>query len=218
MRRRIGVASSVTSVEGQERTSIEDKHRQQQLDAFMEDMARLREVRPSDPAKDMSAPLASISAGSSYTRIWTQETWDNHDAPPLRRYAKHIFRWHTSTTARRILPAVLVAGLHAGVVAYLATSNPAMRSLLAQLGASNALTAMTAPLALLLTLRTNQSISRLLESRMVWGRLIRRCGSMGGLLHEYVLPHDPAAAMEVSLRIQTNQPGRRMLSHLRLTP
>ena len=49
-------------------------------------------------------------------------------------------------------------------------------------------------------------------------RLIRRCGSMGGLLHEYVLPHDPAAAMEVSLRIQTNQPGRRMLSHLRLTP
>lgn len=33
---------------------------------------------------------------------------------------------------------------------------------------------------------------------MVWGRIIRRCGSMGGLLSQYVFPSQPAAALEAA--------------------
>lgn len=98
---------------------------QQLLSDFTEDMAALRAIRPSDPAQDPSAPTHKISLGSTYARIWTQETWDSHDRPPLQRYWKHIRCWHTSSTARRIIPVVLLTGLHAGIVSFLGNRNPA---------------------------------------------------------------------------------------------
>ena len=55
--------------------------------------------------------------------------------------------------------------------------------------------ALSAPLALLLTLRANASLGRLNEARLSWGRLILRGRNLAALLRVYVLPFHPAEAI-----------------------
>ena len=44
---------------------------------------------------------------SSYTRLWTAATWQQHSDPrPHERYWKHLVKWRHSVTASRILPTI----------------------------------------------------------------------------------------------------------------
>lgn len=165
--------------------------RQLLLQAFCDDLQILQKLRPPIPSADISAKKTIISAGSSYTRLWTHSTWTHHGKGPLTRYSRHIFRWTASTTARRILPTVLVAALWAAVVS-IATRTRLGGSLVGgslQLGgaASTSISTLAAPLALLLTLRANASMARLLEARQAWGRLALNGRSLASLLHVYLM-------------------------------
>jgi putative membrane protein len=55
--------------------------------------------------------------------------------------------------------------------------------------------ALSAPLALLLTLRANASLGRLNEARQTWGKLILRGRNLAALLRVYVLPYHPSEAV-----------------------
>jgi len=62
-------------------------------------------------------------------------------------------------------------------------------------GASAAMAALSAPLALLLTLRANASLGRLNESRVLFGRMILRGRNLASILKTYVYPQNPTAAI-----------------------
>jgi predicted membrane chloride channel (bestrophin family) len=224
----------------------DDDNGNQLLQAFCDDLEVLQKLRPPIPSADISQKQTIISAGSSYTRLWTHSTWENHGKAPLTRYSRHILRWAASTTARRILPTVLVAALWAAFVSLLATMHQqrtAIRLLgeagslvggSLQLGsaASTALSTLAAPLALLLTLRANASMARLLEARQAWGRLVLNGRSLASLLHVYLMSpsssnrkQDHAAAMlaarylcilgwilKANLRGETDESQREVLS------
>jgi len=148
------------------------------------DLATLTALKPPQPSADESIQPAIVSAGSSYTRIWTHSTWKVQSDPPHRRYVRHILRWHKSTTARKVLPTVVLACLWSVVVSlltkYCATADvrytvmiPVQKLLTsAASSTSPAFSFLSAPLALLLTLRANASMARLLEARQAWGRLV----------------------------------------------
>jgi hypothetical protein len=48
------------------------------LGSFSADLDRLSELRPPIAAADISAEKTIISAGSSYTRLWTHSSWRRH--------------------------------------------------------------------------------------------------------------------------------------------
>lgn len=156
-------------------------------------------ARPSFLDVDCSLPLAIVSAGSSYTRIWTHDTWDQHSFPPHRRYVRHLRRWYLSTTARKVSPTVAFACAWGVLVSSLARSY--------QVGAAPAVlkTAMewssptfsflSAPLALLLTLRANASMARLLEARGAWGRMVLGTRTLSSILRTHVFPVHPSGAV-----------------------
>lgn len=151
---------------------------------FAADISKLAEMRPPFPSADISAIEIFISAGSSYTKLWTHETWKRHATPPHVRYFRHVWRWSASTTARRVLPAVLIAVAWATVVSLAATFWPHFGNVVVskQTGASAAASALSAPLALLLTLRANSSMERLLEARKAWGRVVLHSSALANIV------------------------------------
>ncbi|KAG7344515.1 bestrophin, RFP-TM, chloride channel [Nitzschia inconspicua] len=166
------------------------------LQDFASDIDALSTLRPPRTDADISAPFTLISAGSSYTRLWTHSTWQQHSRPPHSRYARHVLRWHTSTTARQIFPTVLISVAWAIVLSLLSKRMPLFNAMLDQVhGSTTAVSLLTAPLALLLTLRANFSLSRLQEARALLGRLVLHCRTLSGLLRVYTLPNAPRTTM-----------------------
>jgi hypothetical protein len=53
-------------------------HYKDLLGSFSTDLDRLTELRPPIAAADISAEKTIISAGSSYTRLWTHSSWRRH--------------------------------------------------------------------------------------------------------------------------------------------
>jgi len=168
-----------------------------ELSQFSKDLQQLAAIRPSDPSADQSAPIALISAGSSYTRLWTPLTWLKHADPPHVRYIRHISKWPLSTSAKKIFPAVIISATYSLVMSYIFRHARIGKYQLTATtkGAAAALGALTAPLALLLTLRANASLGRLNEARVLWGRLILRGRNLASVLKVYVMPIDPATAI-----------------------
>lgn len=62
-------------------------------------------------------------------------------------------------------------------------------------GASASVSALSAPLALLLTLRANASMTRLLEARVAWGLFTLHSRSIANILQVYLLPLEPEASI-----------------------
>jgi putative membrane protein len=118
-------------------------------------------------------------------------------SPPHVRYARHVWKWPASTTARRILPAVLITVVWATCVSLVVNSSPRLGAaiLSGKTGAGASVSALSAPLALLLTLRANASMTRLLEARLAWGRLALHSRSIANLLQVYLLPVEPEASI-----------------------
>jgi hypothetical protein len=53
-------------------------HYRDLLGSFVADLDRLSVLRPPIAAADISAEKTIISAGSSYTRLWTHSSWRRH--------------------------------------------------------------------------------------------------------------------------------------------
>jgi putative membrane protein len=117
--------------------------------------------------------------------------------PPHIRYLRHVWRWRASTTARRILPAVLMSVVWATCMSLAVKSSPTLGAaiLSGKTGASASVSALSAPLALLLTLRANASMIRLLEARLAWGCFTLHSRSIANLLQVYLLPLEPEASI-----------------------
>ena len=180
-----------------EPTGFGDLPAKEQLAEFSKNLVQLSAIRPPDPSADQSAPIALISAGSSYTRLWTPLTWLKHADPPHVRYIRHIRRWPLSTSARKILPAVIISAIYSLVMSYIFRHAKIGKYQLnaATKGAAAALGSLSAPLALLLTLRANASLGRLNEARILWGRVILRGRNLASTLKVYVMPIDPETAI-----------------------
>ena len=176
--------------------SVNEASSSSQITDFARDLRRLSILRPAIPHADFSAPLEMVSAGSSYTRIWNAETWKRHTLSyPHERYIRHLKRWRYSTTAQKVFPAALFSAAWAFVVCIIVKASPGSMLVQASKGVFAALGPLSAPIALLLTLRTNAALGRLNEARVAWGRLVLHARSYAALLRSYILPYYPEAAI-----------------------
>ena len=168
------------------------------LSELQDDFNTLTELRPPNPLADISFPAAVVSDGSSYTRIWTVQTWNIHSHPPHRRYFRHVRKWTQSKTARKVLPMVCMATCWSFVVTLLANYfqyRPIPSRIISAAGTSSTVSLLSAPLALLLTLRANASLARLLAARQAWGALVLHTRGLSSMLANYIYPINPQAAI-----------------------
>jgi hypothetical protein len=151
---------------------------------FHSDVARLTELRKTE----MSQVQYISTTGSTYTVLWTKEAWDDHIH--ISRYWRHFTTWHLSTTAMVIWPPVIFFGVWAAALCL------AKNYLKVDLSVPLApLTLVTTALALLLTTKTNQSLIRLLEARLAWGKLVLHARVIAGILHTRLYPVNAGAAL-----------------------
>jgi len=147
------------------------------------------------PLTNITTPCNLISCDTSYTKSWTLKDWDEHCQVSILRYYMHAMSWSKSTTAHHILPTIGLIGIWSSVVSILSSkvlffsTNPSKFAV--------TLTFLQAPIVLLLTLRTNRALDRLLESRKAWGALTRSARCLMGVVCSHVLPHHEELALIV---------------------
>lgn len=150
---------------------------------FRSDVSVLAKTR----AKELPQLHYISHTGSTYTVLWNPAAWDSHIS--TWRYVRHIMTWHLSSTARVIVPVVATFTAWA---AFVCLAEPAFGIKLTMTMAP--LTLVSSALALLLTLRTNQSLTRLLEARLAWGKAVLHARILAGMLLTRVCPVNPSAA------------------------
>jgi putative membrane protein len=97
------------------------------------------------------------------------------------------------------MPMVLISAAWASLVSLMASmlsksTGQCYKSALQAHGSSATFSLLAAPLALLLTLRANASVSRLFEGRLLFGSLVTHSRSLASVLKIHVFPHYPQAA------------------------
>ena len=157
--------------------------------ALRDDVAALAATLGPDP----SLRCDLVSAGSTYTRLWTEEDWRQHAS--ICRYSRHLRFWHKSTIARAIAPLVAAATLWAAAVAVFGERYPNYRLSLP----FQPMLLFGQAITLLLTMRTNASLARLAEARALAGRVGTTCREIAGLLVAYVDDEDRSTAPLVQL-------------------
>jgi len=163
---------------------------------FINDVHQISSLQPQS---NLTKPCFLVSRDSSYTKSWTNRDWEIHCTRPLKRYARHMKMWKSSSTAKAVLPTVLLLVSWSVVVSALYTQNDLVAAFLTKSKLSTSLIAtLGSPIALLLTLRTNRSLDRVLDARKAYGQVNRSSRSLMGLVCAYVLPFSPRKALLVA--------------------
>ena len=158
--------------------------REKLLQQFSHDMSKLQLL----PVTKLTTPCHLISKDTSNTKAWKLEDWDRHCASSLERYTRHVRSWPRSTSTRSILPTVLLV-LSWSTIILFATSKyspPIIANLILQSSLSYGLIGtFLSPIALLLSLRANQALNRLMDVRKAWGQMSRSTRSLAGVIATY---------------------------------
>lgn len=128
-------------------------------------------------------PCHLILKDRSNTKPWTLEDWERHTVPSVWRYMQHISMWPTSTTTHCILPAVFIEMAWTALV--LAFAKHSRHAHAVPRLPTTLISASVSPIALLLSIRANQALNRLLEARKAWGLMGRCIRSITGVLTAY---------------------------------
>jgi len=156
--------------------------RKDSVETFLNDLAQLSSLPDVDLVTDTHS-----KRDSSYTKSWTAAEWKLHQRDAFFRYRHHLRTWFQSPTALAVLPAVGACTAWAAVVLLLASQFDHVVLTHVSTAAFNA------PIALLLTLRTNRSLDRLFEARNQWGITMRAVTSLAGMANVYFDSDDTAA-------------------------
>ena len=142
-------------------------------------------------------PCHRLMKDRSNTKPWTLQDWEGHTVPSVWRYLQHIRSWPTSTTTHCILPAVFIEIMWTALVLFFAKHSKHAHAV-PRLPMS-LISASVSPIALLLSIRANQALNRLLEARKAWGLMGKCIRSMTGVLTAYCVIGDDED--ETSLRL-----------------
>ena len=163
-------------------------NRHDSVEHFLSDLEKLSSLQNGDI--DLLRNTHS-KRDSSYTKSWSFPEWERHQAEALIRYRRHLATWITSPTALAVLPAVGALVAWALFVLMLSSFSSTVHEFLRGLGAQpgggglSTMASFNAPIALLLTLRTNRSLDRLLEARQQWGVTTKAVTSLTGMSQIY---------------------------------
>jgi predicted membrane chloride channel (bestrophin family) len=119
--------------------------------------------------------------------VWNNEAWDRHMS--RWRYLREIVYIFRSRLLKRIAPQLTVTLVWAYIVCKLvAVNHPLTQKMHMSL---TSLSLVSTFVAALLTLRSNQGLSRLAEARSAWGRVVALSRDTAQSMATYVYPLNP---------------------------
>jgi len=149
----------------------------------------LHDLRSGDSDPCIPKYIMGRANAFSYSKTWTLEDWEYHSS--RRRYFRYLFKLPQSRLFRRIMPmqmALLTWTLVSiWIEGFCFVKKPQIPL--------SALGTVSTFLAFLLTLRSNQAISRLDEARRLWSKIILNTREMSQLISAFIYPVDKQLAL-----------------------
>ncbi|GMH87041.1 hypothetical protein TrVE_jg13495 [Triparma verrucosa] len=169
------------------------------VEKLAKSVERIFSLRGRYPKTDTTLPenMRTKSGAPDYQHLWNITVWDRHIQ--RRRYFKHFAYLPTSRILRRVAP--ILGVLLPWTLGAICLSRKWISIPLPTSAATLPMTTVSmfsTFIALLLTLRTNQSISRLLEGRLAWGRCVLLTRDTSQLLSTYIYPLNTQNALKAA--------------------
>ncbi len=134
--------------------------------------------------------MGHLRSSLSYSKTWTLDDWEFHNS--RKRYFRYLKNISHSRLMRRIMPQQLVLLVWTILSVYLedqflSTYKPKIPL--------SALGTISTFVGFLLTLRSNQALSRLMEARTLWSKVILNTREMSSLIASFIYPVDKQLAL-----------------------
>lgn len=205
-----GTGTASTAPAPHQNPAVPDPEGSDSLLKFSKDVAQvLHELRGEDFDPCIPKHLIGRPSSLSYSRTWTLDDWEHHNS--RKRYVRYLFHFPRSRLLRRTAPQLL-ALLSWTLLCFLSTKivKSVPRVPLSALGTVSTF------LAFLLTLRSNQGLSRLDEGRRLWSKVILNTREMAQLTSAFVYPVDKQLGLMLGRHIALF--GWLLKSQLRFIP
>jgi predicted membrane chloride channel (bestrophin family) len=162
------------------------------LEKYARDIQKVLELRSS--YYDPTVPKIHHRK-RSFTNTWTLEEWKRHSS--RRRYIDHILAFHRSRILARVAPPLAVLMAWTCLVCWVYDRCAAPTHIISMAPLSLVSTFVAA----LLTLRSNQGLSRLNEGRLAFGKVVLYTRDMAQLIASNVYPKDRALGLKAARHV-----------------
>ena len=129
----------------------------------------------------------------TFAVTWTHSMWENHTS--RMRFINQFLYWHKSALLKRVAPQLSGLMLWTVAVIYFL---PRIEALEGFNFPMTSLSLISGFVASLLALRTNQGMSRLLDARQAFGKVVLYTRDMSSLISNFVYDKDPALALKLA--------------------
>ena len=177
---------------------------------FSKDVKKVvHELRSSSIDPTIPKYLTLTSSKLSYSKTWTLEDWEQHNS--RRRYIRYLLHFPKSRLLRRIAPQQTALLIWTWISIWIKNRFFGERVL-----PITALGTISTFLAFLLTLRSNQGLSRLDEGRRYWSKVVLYTREMSQLISAFIYPVDKQLGLMLARHVAIF--GWLLKSELRFTP
>jgi len=157
------------------------------IEAFEADVNKvIKDTRAGDDSTLYPPNFALHKSRLSISYVWNLQMWKTHTA--RSRYARHMMTMFSSRLLKRIFPSLAVFTLWSALYAFFLAKR--VNELQYDMVPMTSLSLVSTFVGFLLTLRSNQGLSRLGEGRELWGRMFIVTRDTAQLLATYVYSKD----------------------------
>jgi len=162
------------------------------VDAFALDVTRvLKDLRAHKYDPTVNSMFHSESR-PTFAVTWTHKMWEVHTS--RMRFINQFLYWHKSALLKRVMPQLTVLMIWSTFVIH---GMPNMRFDDVKFPMSS-LSLVSGFVGTLLALRTNQGMSRLLEARQAFGKVVLYTRDMASMVSNFVYDKDPDLAIKLA--------------------
>lgn len=167
------------------------------LDEYAADIATVLKKLRSDPKDPTLAPIFLRGTGATFSNTWTLEDWDRHTS--RWRYWDYVRTFPNSRLLIRCFPqwaclvawSILASWMCSLELPFLSKISIPMTTL----------SLISTFVAALISLRSNQGLSRLNEGRQAFGKVVLYTRDMAQLIAVFIYPKDPVLGLKLARHV-----------------
>ena len=164
------------------------------IQQFAADVTTVLKVLRADKHDPTVNPMFHSENRPTFAVTWTHEMWKRHTS--RWRFLNHFLYWHQSALLKRVLPQLLALMVWTVIaIRIVETQSTALSSLKFPM---TSLSLVSGFVASLLALRSNQGLSRLMEARMAFGKVVLYTRDMSSLVANFIYPKNPALGLKLA--------------------
>lgn len=167
------------------------KHNPDSIESFARDVATvLKELRSDDQDPTMPKLFRRQRRLPNFASTWTLEDWERHTS--RYRFVDYITSFPRSRLLIRCAPQLLAVTMWSALASWLCHLGKIKMFL-----PLTTLSLMSTFVAALISLRSNQGLSRLNDGRQAFGKVVLHTRDMAGLIASNIYPKDPMLALKL---------------------